>query len=79
VIIPGFQKFFPSLYYDSFQFAELVSCETARFGQRYVTEPKLCHLSFPTNMDVRRFVAFVAVEKESACTHSGNVWHARRV
>jgi len=79
VLIPSPQKLLPPLNHDSLEFTKLVSGKSARLCQGHVTEPELRDLAFPTNVDVRRFIAFVAVEEKSISSYSGDVRHAPEV
>jgi hypothetical protein len=79
VLIPSPQKLLPSLDHHALKFAKLVSRKPARLRQGYFTEPELRELPFPTNVDVRRFIPFVAVEEESVSPDSGDVRHVSKV
>jgi hypothetical protein len=79
VLIPSPQKLLPSLDYHSLKLAKFVSRKPARLRQGYFTEPELRDLPFTTNVDVRRFIPFVAVEEESVSPDSGDIRHASRV
>jgi hypothetical protein len=79
VLIPSPQKLLSPLDHHSLKFTKLVSDKSPRLRQGHVIEPELRDLAFPTNVDVRRLIAFVAVKEKSISSYSGDVRHASKV
>jgi hypothetical protein len=78
VLIPSPQKLLPSLDHDSLEFVKFVSRKSARLRQGYFNEPELRDLPFPANVDVGRFIPFIAVKEESVSSDSDDIRHASK-
>jgi hypothetical protein len=79
MFIPRLQELSSTFFDDLLYLSELVRGEAARFRERYLEEPELCHRSIPLHVNVRWFIALIAVEEEAIRPNVAYVWHRKKV
>jgi len=79
VFMPSFQQYCFILPYNSLQFKQFMCPKASASINADRVNPEFCCIPFALNMNVRRLIAVVRVEKEPIWADSQWCWHNERI
>jgi hypothetical protein len=77
--MPRLQKLAGPIYNDPLNLSHFMRRKSLRLGEQHRFEPELRELALPLDVDVWRFVVFIAVEEETIPSDTRDDWHARSI